>query len=282
VEDAKSARDQFEALRYAARQAGAALELQNQCALGKLQAERRAGALLAAMPKAVNQHGGPNTLSGAGITYAQSSRWQQVASIPESRFDEWVAETMAAGRELTSIGARKLAKQDRPPVLHIAPLDGTYPTIVIDPPWRYDNRATRGAAEDHYLTMTIAELAELEIPSADDAHLYLWVTNGFLREGFALLDEWGFTYKTTLTWCKPQIGMGNWFRNSTEHVLFAVKGKQPTLRNDVPTWFVADRTRHSAKPESFYDLVESCSPGPFFEMFARRRRFGWEHWGDEA
>ena len=162
------------------------------------------------------------------------------------------------------------------------PTPDVFSAIVIDPPWRYDNVATRGAAEDHYPTMSLEELAALELPAADDAHLYMWVTNGFLREGFDLLDQWGFTYKTILTWCKPQIGMGNWFRNTTEHVLFGVRGKLPTLRNDVPTHFVADRTRHSAKPESFYDLVESCSPGPWLEMFARRRRFGWHVWGNEA
>jgi N6-adenosine-specific RNA methylase IME4 len=154
--------------------------------------------------------------------------------------------------------------------------------IVIDPPWRYDNVATRGAAEDHYQTMSLDELAAMELPAADNAHLYLWVTNSFMRDGFDLLDEWGFTYKTCLTWCKPQIGMGNWFRNTTEHVLFGVRGKYPTLRNDVPTHFVANRTKHSAKPESFYDLVESCSEGPWLEMFARRRRFGWHVWGNEA
>lgn len=157
-----------------------------------------------------------------------------------------------------------------------------FSAIVIDPPWRYDNVATRGAAEDHYSTMSLNEMEALDLPAAKDAHLYLWVTNGFLRQGFNLMDAWGFTYKTCLTWVKPQIGMGNWFRNSTEHVLFGVRGSCPTRRNDVPTWFKADRTRHSAKPESFYDLVESCSPGPYLEMFARRRRFGWHTWGDEA
>lgn len=158
----------------------------------------------------------------------------------------------------------------------------TFATIVIDPPWRYDNLATRGAAEDHYETMSLDELAELKVPAADDGHLYMWVTNGFLEAGFRLLASWGFTYKTCLTWVKPQIGMGNYFRNNTEHVLFAIRGRCPTLRNDVGTWFQADRTKHSAKPESFYDLVESCSPGPWLEMFARRRRAGWHVWGNEA
>lgn len=159
---------------------------------------------------------------------------------------------------------------------------GEFAVVVIDPPWRYDNVATRGAAEDHYSTMSLDELAALRIPAAEDAHLYLWVTNGFLREGFDLLGAWGFTYKTCLTWVKPQIGMGNYFRNNTEHVLFAIRGRLPTLRNDVPTWFKADRTQHSAKPDSFYDLVEGSSPGPYLEMFARRRRFGWHVWGNEA
>lgn len=158
----------------------------------------------------------------------------------------------------------------------------TFSTIVIDPPWQYDNKVTRGAAEDHYSTMTLDELEALELPAAKDSHLYLWVTNGFLRQGFDLLDVWGFTYKACLTWIKPQIGMGNYFRNSTEHVLFAIRGSLPTQRNDVPTWFKADRTRHSAKPDSFMDLVESCSPGPYLEMFARRRRMGWSSWGNEA
>lgn len=163
------------------------------------------------------------------------------------------------------------------------PEDGLYSVVVIDPPWRYDNTATRGAAEDHYPTMSVAELTAIDIPANPaGSHLYLWVTNGFIKEGFDLMDAWGFAYKTTLTWCKPQIGMGNYFRNNTEHVLFGVAGSLPTLRNDVPTWFVADRTRHSAKPESFYDLVESCSPGPYLEMFARRRRMGWGSWGNEV
>ncbi len=157
-----------------------------------------------------------------------------------------------------------------------------WPTIAIDPPWRYDNKATRGAAEDHYDTMSLDELAKLTIPAAPDAHLYLWVTNAFIDAGFDLLTDWGFRYKTTITWVKPSIGMGNYFRVNTEHVLFAVRGRQPTLRNDVGTWFGAPRGKHSAKPECFYDMVESCSPGPWLEMFARRRRFGWDVWGDEA
>jgi N6-adenosine-specific RNA methylase IME4 len=164
-------------------------------------------------------------------------------------------------------------------------------TITADPPWQYDNKATRGAAEDHYGTMSLDELTaldiddlpELGVPVADNAHLYLWVTNGFLRQGFDVVEAWGFTYKACLTWIKPQIGTGNYFRNATEHVLFGIRGRLPTNANDIPTWFRADRTRHSAKPDSFFDLVEKSSPGPYLEIFGRyRRRFGWWHWGNEA
>lgn len=169
---------------------------------------------------------------------------------------------------------------NEPPPIDAEPSE--FSVIVMDPPWRYDNVATRGAAEDHYPTMSLEDLASLQLPAAENAHLYLWVTNSFMRQGFDLMDAWGFTYKTCLTWVKPQIGMGNYFRNNTEHVLFGVKGRLPTLRNNCPTWFQADRTRHSAKPESFYDLVESSSPGPYMEMFARRRRFGWHTWGNES
>ena len=127
-----------------------------------------------------------------------------------------------------------------------------YQAIVIDPPWRYDNRATRNNAEAQYkqeegraeTTMSQAELLELVLPAAPNAHLYLWVTNSFIRDGFELMERWGFTYKTCLTWCKPQIGMGNYFRSTTEHVLFGIRGSLPTLRNNVPTHFVADRRHH--------------------------------------
>jgi N6-adenosine-specific RNA methylase IME4 len=157
-----------------------------------------------------------------------------------------------------------------------------FTTIVVDPPWSYDNSATRNAAVKHYPTMTLEQLAEYDLAAADAAHLYLWTTNSFLRAAFDLIDQWGFEYKTCLTWCKPQMGLGNYFRNNTEHILFGVRGHLATLRSDEPTWFVADRGRHSAKPDAFYDLVERCSPGPYLEHFARRRRLGWEHRGNEA
>lgn len=298
VDDAKQVVDMAEAARTCSRLARESLAMQNQWAEVKLRAERKAGELLRDNPEIGRGKTG-NLPVFLGLPEAErskaqtlSSRWQQVASIPEPEFDAYIAEAHNEAKELTSVGARKLAKRlaaaDKPtvepPHLRVVPEDvpEVFSAVVIDPPWRYDNKATRGAAEDHYPTMSLDELAALRIPGADDSHLYLWVTAAFMRDGFDLLDAWGFTYKTVLTWCKPSIGMGNYFRVNTEHVLFAVRGKHPTLRNDEGTWFEARRAGHSAKPESFYDLVERCSPGPYMEMFARRRRMGWHVWGNEA
>lgn len=168
----------------------------------------------------------------------------------------------------------------------LAAPDGKFATIVADPPWQYDNTSTRGAAEDHYPTMSIAELCGLPVKdwAADQAHLYLWTTNAFLRESFDVMDSWGFTYKTTLVWVKPQIGMGNYFRSSAEYILFGIRGGLRTKDCNQRNWFEAPRGRHSKKPGYFFDLVETASYPPFLEMFARQRRLDpdWDFWGNEA
>ena len=166
--------------------------------------------------------------------------------------------------------------------------EGQYAAIVVDPPWRYGNAATRGAAEDHYPTMSIEELTKLPdicepLQTSEHSHLYLWTTAGMLRDAFVLLEAWGYTYKTNLVWVKPQIGMGNYFRVSHEHILFGVRGDAGrTQDRTLRSWFQAPREKHSHKPLSFYDIVEKASPGPYLDVFARERRFGWDVWGNEA
>jgi N6-adenosine-specific RNA methylase IME4 len=171
-----------------------------------------------------------------------------------------------------------------------------YRTIVADPPWQYDRAKGLGgnrAAADNYQCMTNAHIAALPVreQAEDDAHLYLWVTNPrlFAEERdivgpVEILRAWGFRYITTLTWHKLGApGMGFYFRGDTEHVLFGTRGKapiDPALR--VSNHFAAPRTGHSAKPDRFYEIVERVSPGPYLELFARRRRYGWNVWGNEA
>lgn len=173
-------------------------------------------------------------------------------------------------------------------------MNETWRTIVCDPPWSYNDklhsgntgfgkRGIRGAA-NHYETATTAEIGLIPVGTwaENDAHLYLWTTNAFMEEAHALARQWGFAQKTILTWVKPQIGMGHYYRNSTEHVLFCVRGSLKVLRHDMPTHFVAPRGPHSQKPDSFYDMVESMSPGPYLDVFARRHRMGWSVYGNEV
>lgn len=165
---------------------------------------------------------------------------------------------------------------------------GLFQTIVIDPPWDWGDEGDvnqLGRAKPEYTTMPIDEIERLPIARIADnnCHLYLWVTNRSLPKAFRLIDAWGFRYITCLTWVKPSIGMGNYFRGSTEQVLFAVKGSQPLKRHDVGTHFEAPRGGgHSAKPDEFYKLVESCSYAPYIDVFGRKAREGWAVWGENG
>lgn len=173
-----------------------------------------------------------------------------------------------------------------------------YRTIVADPPWaavlraprRYDGKKN---ASNAYGTMSDQELLNLPIGlwAFPDSHLYLWALNSSLLVAHQIVKAWGFDVKTVLTWVKGRIehtrliqhiGLGYYYRNSTEHVLFAVRGSLNTLNDDVPTAFVAERHAHSEKPAAFYDMVERMSPGPYLDVFARKRRLGWDVFGNES
>ena len=176
-------------------------------------------------------------------------------------------------------------------VLELAnPLEaqGLYQTIVIDPAWDWGDEGDVnqfGRARPDYHTMSISEIAELPVNriASANSHIYLWITNRSLPKGFALLEGWGFRYVTCLTWVKPSIGMGNYYRGSTEQVLFGVRGTQGLKRHDVGTWFEAPRgEHHSEKPDKFYELVESCSYGPYIDIFGRKERQGWTVWGENG
>lgn len=176
---------------------------------------------------------------------------------------------------------------------------GTEPfrTVVADPPWRFQNRTGKMAPEHlrlmRYATMDLPEINALPVSSvcAERAHLYLWVPNALLAEGMAVMRAWGFTYKTNLVWYKIRKdggpdgrGVGFYFRNVTELVLFGIRGKDNrTLapgRRQV-NLFGERKREHSRKPEALYDVVEDCSPGPYLELFARHERAGWHQWGNE-
>lgn len=175
--------------------------------------------------------------------------------------------------------------------------DQLYSTVLADPPWRFQNRTGKVAPEHRrlarYDTLDWKDIASLPVGElmAGRSHCYLWVPNALVAEGLRVLEGWGFTYKTMLVWHKVRRdggsdgrGVGFYFRNVTEPVLFGSRGDLRTLpagRRQVN--LLATRKReHSRKPEELYRLIEACSPGPYLELFARHSREGWHAWGDQA
>ena len=172
-----------------------------------------------------------------------------------------------------------------------------FSTVLIDPPWRFTNRTGKIAPEHkrlhRYRTMPADEISALPVPqhTREKSHLYLWCPNAMLAEGLQIMRAWGFTYKTNIVWYKIRKdggpdgrGVGFYFRNVTEIILFGVKGSLRTLapgRRQVNV-IVKRKREHSRKPDELYPIIEGCSPGPYLELFARERREGWMQWGDEV
>ena len=174
---------------------------------------------------------------------------------------------------------------------------GGFSTVLSDPPWRFQNRTGKVAPEHkrlgRYGTMSLDAIKGLPVADvvAPNAHLYLWVPNALLPEGLDVMSAWGFRYVSNIVWAKRRKdggpdgrGVGFYFRNVTELLLFGVRGRMRTLspgRRQV-NMIETRKREHSRKPDEQYDLIEACSPGPYLEMFARYPRAGWSVWGNEA
>jgi N6-adenosine-specific RNA methylase IME4 len=156
--------------------------------------------------------------------------------------------------------------------------------VYVDPPWIYNNQSTRAATSNHYDGLSVAELCDLPVHylCAADAHLHLWTTNAFLRDCFTIFEAWGFEFKSSFVWVKPQMGIGNYWRNSHELMLTAVRG-DATRFNDhsMMSWCRVDRGEHSAKPEQVREMIMRASKGPYLELFGRHRVPGWTVFGDQ-
>jgi len=158
--------------------------------------------------------------------------------------------------------------------------DGGYKTILADPPWKYGKGWGWGAGE-YYPLMTVNEIASLIIPIADNAHLYLWSPNAMLPNALRVMNAWGFDYKTCVTWVKTRSIFGYYFKGQTEHLLFGLRGSLPPMDRRQVTVIFADIGRHSEKPTQAYEAIEAVSPPPYLELFARKKRGGWDAWGNE-
>ena len=163
---------------------------------------------------------------------------------------------------------------------------GPFRVIVADPPWRYDARGDDPThrAGNPYPSMTIAEIAAMPVEklACDDAALWMWVTNSHLPEVWPIIESWGFTYKTMLTWAKDRMGTGDWLRGQTEHCLMCVRGKPTILLTNQTTLLHGPLREHSRKPDEFYAMVETMCPGSKVELFCREQREGWAVHGNEV
>ncbi|KKN13995.1 hypothetical protein LCGC14_1000720 [marine sediment metagenome] len=163
-------------------------------------------------------------------------------------------------------------------------ITGEYNIIVVDPPWSYgddyDEETNRGTTP--YPTMSLNEIRNIKLPTKKDCILWLWTTNTFIEEALELINVWGFKKKSIVTWDKKIMGMGRWLRSQTEHCILATKGK-PYFNNKKWTTLISEkRTTHSTKPEIFYKMVEEICAGRKLDYFARKKRKGWDIYGDEV
>jgi N6-adenosine-specific RNA methylase IME4 len=174
---------------------------------------------------------------------------------------------------------------------------GKFGSILIDPPWRFSNKTGKVGPEHRrlhrYETMSFEEIAALPVGriALPQSHLYLWCPNALLAEALGIMKAWGFTYKTNIVWFKVRKdggpdgrGVGFYFRNVTELLLFGIKGRIRTLapgRRQVNI-LISRKEEHSKKPDAIYRLIEQCSPGPYCELFGRQRVPGWTQWGDQV
>jgi N6-adenosine-specific RNA methylase IME4 len=214
-----------------------------------------------------------------------SPRTVQDAATVQQHNPELFAE-IKAGHVAADLAARKVRRALRDNSLKAPPLpEGPFELIYADPPWQLGNPDSVNAPENHYPTMPLHAIKDLQPPAAENAVLFLWAVNCLLPQALDLISSWGFSYKTNLVWVKPSIGLGYWARNRHELLLFAIRGtiELPEPANAPDSVIEADRRRHSEKPKLVYELIERAYPQlSKLELFARNMRQGWHSWGNQA
>ena len=308
IDEVKLIKDKAEAMRAYSKQIGESLIVQNDICEIKLRAERRMGEMLKEMPKAKGtEYGGKQkiidgnmmqpsmstqTLLDIGIQKHQSSRYQKIADLPEETFEKIIVETKQKEKELTETlmisTSKKIDREIEINEMKDSIEDGTaelpegkFEVIVVDPPWnygrKYDPKGSRVA--NPYPEMSFEEIEKVDIPSSEDCVLWLWTTQQFIWDAKKLLKSWGFEYKAMIVWDKEKMGMGSWLRMQCEFCLLGIKGKPIWEGTDVRDIIREARTSHSAKPKTFYKMVEENCVGRKLDYFARKKREGWEVYG---
>lgn len=157
-----------------------------------------------------------------------------------------------------------------------------YATILADPPWDVEQKGHRGAA-NHYNLMSLDRIKAMPVADLmeENGHVWLWATAATLEHAYAVLREWGIAPRSIFIWIKPRLGLGNYLRNCAEFIVLGTKGKAPIQFNSQMNWGFFPLQDHSHKPEEVHKIIERCSPGPYLELFARRRQPGWSVWGNQ-
>ena len=289
----------LEVMQKWAKQSGQSLETQNEIAEYRLRLDRKRGEWV--KENILERPGNPTnqlaqngqlikpTLTQAGISHHESPILRGLAELPEGKFEKIIEEPKKRKIELTRKSAIRAIReqkrtQDKEAINSktFPIIEGKFKTILIDPSWDYQQLSLAGRGHPEYAPMSLEELRNLNINqyAENNCHLYLWSTNNFLYEALKLGELWGFNYKTVLTWLKPSMGLGSYFRNSTEQLLFFVKGQLSTRTNNTLTHFEAPRAQHSKKPEISYQIIEENSYPAFLELFGREKRENWTVWGN--
>lgn len=283
-------------------------------------AERRLGELLTSMKERGEREGSGGDrksksqngilkpqLKDLGVTAKESSRAQLLARMPANAFETSLVMAdkkiflgtivrAAKAQEKEKKRAEEKAATEKAESAAVAPGKvealtseaGEFSCIYADPPWRYGDDGCSGGVSGQYDSMPLEAICSLPVwsISSGKAHLWLWTTWPMIRDGapHQVLKRWGFRWVGEVVWVKPGLGVGRWLRPSTEILVLGVRGAPPRslLRNNQRGHLEAPRKGHSRKPDAFYDLIESLSPGPRIELFARRAREGWSRWGKEA
>lgn len=310
-DDVKQIRDVAVAAQEYARQAKDHELIDNATEIRK-RAERRAGEVLAEMKANGGRHSGYGDqksgsqaaipiLKNLGISKTQSSRWQQLAKMPPEVFEQHVAAAKKSAVASLDHSTTQADKRERRAAREQALAEKTiaasqtlgikqYGVIYADPPWHFkpysDVTGMDRAAENHYQTMTIDKIKELQVPAAPDAVLFLWATVPMLPEALEVMAAWGFTYRSHCIWVKHKTGTGYWFRNRHEILLVGTRGSipAPAPGDQYESIIEAQAGVHSAKPFHFTEIIEELFPNlPRLEMFHRGETYGgWDYWGNEA
>lgn len=303
--EVKAVSDYAEALKRLARLAKDD-DMESWLAEIRLRAARRMGEMTMLLPKASGSNlanvgprdhpGKREMLRAAGISTASANRCEQVAKVDPQTFEALVGASRERGVPISASDVVKKAakgavmqRATMPNVLHTGDLldlgsQGLkFGTIYADPPWRYDSEGSRGAASNHYATMTVEEIAAMPVGALaeDNAHLHLWTTSSFLFEAREVMEKWGFEYKGLFVWVKPGLGTGSYWRGTNEFLLLGVRGSCVFADKSLPSWGEFSRSKHSEKPQEIRSMIERASPSHRLELFGRKPADGWLVWGNE-